>query len=89
MIDEAIAVSDLEAVEMSRYLVKNDGLFLGSSSCVNLCAAVKLARKMGKGRVIFTFLCDHGSRHLTKFWNDEYLRNSNLEPKAEGLEFLR
>lgn len=43
---------------MSRYLVHNDGLFLGSSSACNLVACVKLARQMGwkDGQKIVTIL---------------------------------
>ena len=43
---------------MSRYLVLNDGLFLGSSSACNLVACIRLAKKMGwnDGQVIVTVL---------------------------------
>lgn len=43
---------------MSRYLVHNDGLFLGSSSACNLVACVKLVKKMGwnNGQRIVTIL---------------------------------
>lgn len=49
---------DAEAVAMSRYLVENDGLFLGSSSACNLVACVKLAKKMNwkEGQRIVTIL---------------------------------
>lgn len=40
-------ITDEEAVAMSRYIVKHDGLFLGSSSACNLFAAVKLAKSRG------------------------------------------
>jgi cysteine synthase A len=51
-------VTDAEAVSMSRYLVQNDGFFLGSSSACNLVACVKLAKKMGwkDGETIVTIL---------------------------------
>ena len=42
-------VTDSEAVSMSRYLVKHDGLFLGSSSACNLVACVKLIKAMDWG----------------------------------------
>jgi cysteine synthase A len=44
---------------MARFLVQRDGLFLGSSSAVNLVGCVKLVRKMGwsKGEKIVTVLC--------------------------------
>lgn len=51
-------VSDAEAVAMSRYLVQNDGLFLGSSSACNVVACIKLAKKMGwsNGQRLVTIL---------------------------------
>ncbi|KAI8899085.1 tryptophan synthase beta subunit-like PLP-dependent enzyme [Globomyces pollinis-pini] len=87
-IDDAIRVTDIEAVEMSRYLVREDGIFVGSSSAVNCVAAVRLAKQLGPGHTIVTILCDHGSRHFTKFWSDTYIANSGLTPTSEGLEFL-
>lgn len=52
-------ITDAEAVSMARFLVQRDGLFLGSSSAVNLVACVKLARKMGwsNGEKVVTVLC--------------------------------
>ena len=53
-----IRVTDAEAVAMSRYIVKHDGLFLGSSSACNLVACVKLAKQKGwtKGQTVVTIL---------------------------------
>ncbi|KIJ54663.1 hypothetical protein M422DRAFT_24567 [Sphaerobolus stellatus SS14] len=80
IIDDAFRVTDKEAVAMSRYLVLNDGLFLGSSSACNLVACVRLAKKMGwkEGQKIVTILCDSGARHYSKFWSDEYLKTANI-----------
>ncbi|KAI6010513.1 tryptophan synthase beta subunit-like PLP-dependent enzyme [Pisolithus marmoratus] len=79
IIDDAFRITDVEAVAMSRYLVKHDGLFVGSSSACNLVACVKLARLLGwkEGQTIVTVLCDSGTRHYSKFWNDDYLRTAN------------
>ena len=97
-IDDAISVTDQEAVAMSRYLLKSQGfqfifyplgIFIGSSSAVNCVAAAKVAQMMPSGSVIVTLLCDHGSRHLTKFWNQHVLEQMGLDPKDEkGLAFL-
>ncbi|KAI0633530.1 PALP-domain-containing protein [Trametes polyzona] len=80
IIDDAFRVTDAEAVAMSRYLVHNDGLFLGSSSACNLVACVKLVKKLGwnNGQRIVTILCDSGNRHYSKFWNDDYLAKANI-----------
>lgn len=40
-------ITDPEAVGMARFLVDNDGLFVGSSSACNLVAAVRYVKKMG------------------------------------------
>ncbi|KAG0265204.1 hypothetical protein BG011_005247 [Mortierella polycephala] len=89
-IDDAIRVTDQEAVDMARYLVHNDGLFIGSSSAVNCVGAVRIARELGPGHTIVTLLCDSGQRHLTKFWNDEYLVNQGLVVKdvVDNLDFI-
>lgn len=56
IIDDAYRISDAEAVAMSRYLVQNDGLFLGSSSACNVVASVKVAKRLGKGARVVTIL---------------------------------
>ncbi|KAL8215698.1 hypothetical protein R6Q57_022535 [Mikania cordata] len=87
-LDGAFKGTDLEAVEMSRFLLKNDGLFIGSSSAMNCVGAVRLARLLGPGHTIVTILCDSGMRHLSKFCNPEYLSHHGLTPSAKALEFL-
>ncbi|KAG0292183.1 hypothetical protein BGZ98_002684 [Dissophora globulifera] len=89
-VDDAIRVTDQEAVDMARYLVQQEGLFIGSSSAVNCVAAVRIARELGPGHTIVTLLCDSGHRHLTKFWSDEYLKAQGLEVKdsVDNLEFI-
>jgi cysteine synthase A len=82
LIDDAEKVTDLEAVIMSRHLVEHDGLFLGSSSAVNLVAACRAAKKAssftGGKKTVITILCDSGSRHFSKFWSDEYLIQNKI-----------
>ncbi|CAI5745533.1 unnamed protein product [Peronospora destructor] len=88
-IDDAFKVTDQEMVEMSRFLLREEGIFVGSSGGLNCVAAVRTARKLGPGRTIVTILCDSGQRHLTKFWNEDHIREDwQLEPKAMHLEFL-
>ncbi|KAI8603550.1 tryptophan synthase beta subunit-like PLP-dependent enzyme [Dissophora ornata] len=82
-IDDAIRVTDQEAIDMARYLVQKEGLFIGSSSAVNCVAAVRIARELGPGHTIVTLLCDSGHRHLTKFWYVAWLC-SNLQAWAMG-----
>ncbi|KAG0174992.1 hypothetical protein DFQ28_003427 [Apophysomyces sp. BC1034] len=85
LVDDAFRVTDEESVKMSRYLVREDGLFIGSSSAVNCVAVVRAARQLGPGHVIVTTLTDSGQRHLTKFWSDEYLKSEGI-PHELGAE---
>ncbi|DBB09331.1 hypothetical protein WJX82_005605 [Trebouxia sp. C0006] len=89
-IDGAFQGTDREAVEMAAYLLRNDGLFVGSSAAMNCVGAVKLARKLGPGHTIATILCDGGQRHLSRFHNPEYLQSHGLLPEAQGssLDFV-
>lgn len=94
-IDGAFRCSDKEAVEMSRYLLRNEGLFCGSSTAMNLVGVVKAARKhkLGKDDVVVTLLCDSGLRHLSRLWNEEFIDKMGLTPTscaggAEDLSFV-
>ncbi|KAH1493014.1 hypothetical protein LV164_005711 [Aspergillus fumigatus] len=68
LVDDAVRVTDAQALAMARWLVEKDGIFVGSSSAVNCFAAVKTAMKLGPGHRIVTILSDSGSRHLSRFW---------------------
>ncbi|KAK8927498.1 hypothetical protein H634G_05239 [Metarhizium anisopliae BRIP 53293] len=68
LIDDAVKVTDEQACRMARWLVENDGIFVGSSSSVNCVAAVITAMGLPEGSRVVTVLCDSGTRHLSKFW---------------------
>ncbi|TIB07767.1 hypothetical protein E3P89_03725 [Wallemia ichthyophaga] len=87
-INDAVRVSDEEAVAMSRYIMANDGLFLGSSSACNLVAAVRSAKKMEKGSSIVTILCDSGGRHLSRFWDDSRLEELGIKVRSDIYDII-
>lgn len=72
-INLAYRIKDIEALKMARWLSNNDGLFVGSSSCINACSVVKYIEEFGyknSGKRIVFVACDSGSRHLSKFWKE-------------------
>lgn len=77
-IDDAIRVTDDQAVKMAKYLSVNDGLFFGSSTAVNAVAAIKLASQLGPQSRIVIIACDSGSRHLSKFWKEALKVDQNV-----------
>ena len=63
--DEIIAVSDEDATQYSRRLAREEGLLVGISSGANCCAALQIARRLGRDKVVVVVFCDTGERYLT------------------------
>ncbi|KAK2745003.1 hypothetical protein FQN55_006360 [Onygenales sp. PD_40] len=85
LIDDAVRVTDAQAIAMARWLVEKDGIFVGSSSAVNCFAAVKTAMKLGPGHRVVTILCDSGTRHLSKFWEQAGNVGGAVDTKIEDV----
>jgi len=66
LIDEIVRVKDEEAVEMTRRLWREEGLFAGVSSGANVLVANNVAKMMGKSKTVVTILPDSGDRYLTE-----------------------
>ena len=78
-IDDAEMIPDQECVDMVYRLLREEGLFLGGSSGINVAAAVRVAKAMGPGKRIVTILCDSGSRYQSRLFNPGWLREKGLE----------
>ena len=85
-VDGAFRGTDREAVEMAHYLLRNEGLFVGPSAALNVCGAVKLARRLGRGCTVATVLCDGGERYRATTFSAEWLRSKGLTPEATGFD---
>jgi len=77
-IDDAVRVDDATALTMLFRLLKEEGLYLGGSTGINVAAAVALARAMGRGHTIVTVLCDGGERYRSRLYNPAWLRQKGL-----------
>lgn len=65
IIDDIIKVSTEEAYETTRNVTLKTGLFLGVSSGSNIAAAIKVARKLGRGNKVLTISPDGGEKYLS------------------------
>ncbi len=65
LIDEVQVVSDDEALVISRRLAREEGILAGVSSGSNCAAALRVARRLGPGKVVVTVLPDTGERYLS------------------------
>lgn len=79
-IDDAIRVDDHECVRVVYRLLKEEGLFVGGSTGINVAAAVALAKQLGPGHTIVTILCDSGGRYQSRLFNREWLAAKGLLP---------
>jgi cysteine synthase A len=62
--DEARAVDESEARAMAKRLAREEGLLVGTSSGLNIAAAVQLARELGPGKTVATVAVDTGLKYL-------------------------
>lgn len=91
VIDEWMTVTDPESFKMARRLAREEGLFVGGSSGLNVQVALKVARRLKRdsGAMIVTILADTGERYLSKIFNDDWMReNQMLEPERVSVGTL-
>jgi cysteine synthase A len=65
LVDEVITIRDEDAIRMTHRLIVEEGLFVGISSGANVLAAIKLGKKLGKGKVVVTVLPDNAYRYFS------------------------
>lgn len=63
--DNIYIVKDDEALETAKRLAREEGLMCGISSGTNVAAALKLAKKLGKGKTVVTVLPDTAERYFS------------------------
>lgn len=78
VIDQMIQTNDNQAFSMARRLVKEEGLFCGGSSGAIVHAACEVAKKLGPGKTVVTVLTDSGSRYISKFLNDDWMKQNGF-----------
>ena len=77
-IDDAERIPDGEALQHIYDVLIHEGLSVGTSSGINIAAAVRVAKQLGPGHTVVTILADGGSRYQSKLFNPEFLRSKNL-----------
>src|SRR5215471_8259877 len=80
IVDDAYRVTDQSALSIVYQLMREEGIFVGLSSGINVAGALRLAQEGGPGQVIVTLLCDSGIRYMSKTFNPEWLDAHSLDP---------
>jgi cysteine synthase len=73
-------IADQTGLTIVYQLLREEGLFLGLSSGINIAGAVRYAQERGAGQTVVTILCDSGVKYQSKLFNAEWLAAHHLDP---------
>ena len=77
-ISHAYTITDEESFQTARLLLREEGILAGSSSGTLLAAALKYCREQTKPKRVVTFVCDTGTRYLSKVYSDGWMTDQGL-----------
>ena len=77
-VDEAFQIPDEEALPIIFDMLKDEGLYVGGSTGINVAGAIRLAKQLGPGHTVVTILADGGERYQSKLFNPDFLREKGL-----------
>jgi cystathionine beta-synthase len=79
VVDEWVTIGDRDAFRVARRLTREEGLFVGGSSGMNVHVALELARRLDDpAAMVVTVLCDTGERYLSRLYDDAWMRENQL-----------
>jgi cystathionine beta-synthase len=74
----AYSISDEESFATARELLRAEGILGGSSTGTLLAAALRYCREQTSPKRVATFVCDTGTRYLSKVYNDQWMLDQGL-----------
>jgi cystathionine beta-synthase len=77
-VDEIVRVNDRESFLWARQLVRQEGIFAGGSSGSALAGTMKYAAKLPADRLVVVIFPDSGSRYLSKFFDNKWMRENGF-----------
>lgn len=85
ILDDIVRVDDRECFQMTRDLVRKEGLFVGGSGGAAVAGAVKYAKQQHGPLKILVFLCDAGTKYVSKIFNDDWMRENGFLDEDPGM----
>lgn len=82
VIDEVVRVTDKEAFQWTRRIVKEEGIFCGISSGAALAGAMRYVQELPPDRLAVVIFPDSGSRYLSKVFDDNWMRENGFLESA-------
>jgi cysteine synthase len=78
LLDGAVAIEDARTIMTVFRLLKDEGLYIGASSALNVVAAGDVARQLGPGHTVVTMVCDGAARYQTRLFSKSWLESKGL-----------
>ncbi len=79
LVDDWLTVSDADSFRMARRLTREEGIFTGGSTGLNVFTALELAKRIDDPEAcVVTILCDTGERYLSKIYDDTWMRENQM-----------
>ncbi|MGV6813891.1 MAG: pyridoxal-phosphate dependent enzyme [Phycisphaerales bacterium] len=88
VVDEMYQVNDYECFTMARRLTREEGVFCGGSSGGMVHIACKVAKELGEGKKVIAICPDSGSRYVTKYLSDEWMKMHGFLEPVKGLGLI-
>ncbi len=82
-VTRAYSITDEESFGTARTLLKAEGILGGSSTGTLLAAALRYCREQERAKRVVTFVCDTGTRYLSKLYNDYWMLDQGLLKRAQ------
>jgi cystathionine beta-synthase len=80
-VTKAYTIADQQSFDTARLLLREEGIPGGSSTGTLLAAALQYCREQTTSKRVVSFVCDTGTRYLSKVYNDGWMRDQGLLPR--------
>lgn len=85
LVSKSYSISDKESFTVARDLLKKEGVLAGSSTGTLVAAALRWCHEQTDKKRVVTFACDHGSKYLSKMFNDYWMLDQGfIDRKCHG-----
>lgn len=81
-VSTSYSISDAESFEMARALFRQEGILAGTSSGLLVAAALRYCKEQRTPKRVVTFICDSGSRYMTKMFDEQWMCDHGLTQPA-------